>query len=239
MRLLLPVSVVLFLASCAPADDAAVDGFAPAASLSDADLEVAARRHLSAFDGDDLAVGADPLRGLRLTRVGIDDLLQSHARFQQEYGGVPVFGGEVVVHFDADGTLQGVTDDRIPDVDVDVDPLVAMETAIEVAVADALPDGWQGVTEDPVASLVVVRREGVDHLAWKVQLHRLPGDGDDAMPLVFVDAHDARVVWAFENLQSLTCSGTTNYYGAVSVDCYSDGTSYFLEDTAEKLATFT
>ena len=57
------------------------------------------------------------------------------------------------------------------------------------------------------------------------------------MPMVFVDALEGAVVWAFENLQSLTCSGDTNDDGTVSFDCYTDGSLYYLEDRAEKLAT--
>ncbi len=238
MRVLLPLSLVLFAASCAPASEETPDGFAPAASLNDGDIEAAARNHLAAFDGDDLSEQADALRGLQLAKVSVDDLLQRHVRFAQAYDGVRVFGGEVVVHFDADGTVLGATDDRLPDVAVDTTPALDADTAIELAVQAVLPDGWAGVTDDPQVELVIVRRDGADHLAWKVQLQRLPGDAADTMPMVFVDAHEGAVVWAFENLQSLTCSGGTNYYGTVSFDCYTDGSLYYLEDSAEKLATY-
>src|SRR5262249_40670781 len=35
---------------------------------------------------------------------GTDDIGMSHARFQQRTGGVPVWGGELITHFDRDGS---------------------------------------------------------------------------------------------------------------------------------------
>ena len=141
------------------------DGFAPAASLNDGDIEAAARNHLAAFDGDALSEQADALLGLQLAKVSVDDLLQRHVHFAQAYDGVRVFGGEVVVHFDADGTVLGATDGRLADVAVDTTPALDADTAIERAVQAVLPDGWAGVTDDPQVELVIVRRDGADHLA--------------------------------------------------------------------------
>jgi hypothetical protein len=50
-----------------------------------------------------------------------------------------VFGGEVVVHFDADGTVLGATDDRLADVAVDTTPALDADTAIELAHQFQLP----------------------------------------------------------------------------------------------------
>jgi Zn-dependent metalloprotease len=231
LPLIQPVAL-LVLASCAPRMDA--EGFDPHSPEGLAEAELRALDHLYEADAPAAAHGVEDLRTLR---VAVDDLNQVHARFQQLVGGVPVFGGEAIVHLTPEGELAEITDNLVADIAVDPEPAYDAEDAIEVAVA-GLPGGWASVTDDPAADLYVLRHAGADHLVWRVSLHAVPGDASDTIPVVFVDAHDNTVVWAYENLQSATCSGTTNYYGTVTVDCYSDGTSYYLEDTADRLGTY-
>ena len=45
----------------------------------------------------------------------------------------------------------------------------AIERAIDASI------GWDTLTDDPETSLWVMRVDGVDHLAWKVQLRRIDG----------------------------------------------------------------
>src|SRR5688500_3869860 len=45
-----------------------------------------------------------------------------HHRFQQAMDGVPVRGGEAIVHLHADGRLRGMTDALVPELAVDTQP---------------------------------------------------------------------------------------------------------------------
>lgn len=174
---------------------------------------------------------------LRTLKVQVDVTDMAHTKVQQLVSGVPVWGGEAIVHLAADGALVGFTDNLLAQVDVDPTPDFAADEAIDLAVA-AWPDGWSKLTADPTADLWALRHDGADHLAWRVSLHQVNYEAGDAMPVLFVDAHDGSVIWSYNNFQTAACSGDTNFYGTVAVDCYTDGASYYLEDTTDRLGTY-
>lgn len=191
--------------------------------------------HLFDVDGPVLAKGIGELRTLR---VKVDDLGMAHTKVQQLVDGVPVFGGEAIVHLTKNGKLFALTDGLLDDVQVDTRPEYSADEAMDIAAEDYF-DGWDKLTDDPTADLYVLRHEGADHLVWRVQLKRIDGTEHTTMPVMFIDAHTGELVWEYENLQTATCSGSTTAYGSVSVDCYSDGSSYYLEDTTDLVGTYT
>ena len=48
----------------------------------------------------------------------------------------------------------------------------------------------------------ILRRDGVDHLTYRVQLDMRTVDDEPTMPVVFVDAHTGEVVWSYDNLET-------------------------------------
>ena len=223
---------MIFLASCA------VDGVQQSNSaLFDADLADAGEQAVAGLfdnDGAAMAKGVDDLRTLRVER---DELGGVHTHVQQLLGGVPVWGGEAIVHRTPSRTSSTVTDDFVADVQVDTSPDFDAGDAIEVALA-ATSIGWDAVEQDPETDLWVIRRDGEDHLAWRVQIRHLPGTAADSMPVVFVDAHTNEIVWAYNNMQSDACTGTTNFYGTVTLDCYVTAGTYYLENVPDLVATY-
>lgn len=166
--------------------------------------------------------------------VKVDAADHAHVKVQQWFDGVPVFGGEAIVHLDPNGQVVGTTDDLVEAVSVDTTPDYTADEAVAIAVAELrdVP------TREPEVALMVLRRDDGDHLVWRVQLTHLAGDDHDTRPVTFIDAHDGEIVWAYENLQTATCSGSTNFYGTVSVDCLLSGTSYYLEDSTDLVGTY-
>lgn len=241
---LVPVLLSLALAACAtepvePAasdaasNDAAVFGAGSPADLSLAE-DLAYARLFDDQDGPARVKGIDELRTLK---VHIDAPTgMAHTKVQQLHQGVPVWGGEAIVHLSTRGKVQDVTDDLKPAIQVDTTPLYEADEAIDLAV-EADGHGWQSLTADPQADLWILRHQGQDHLVWRVSLHRVDS-AEPAIPVLFIDAHTGQQVWAYDNMQGATCTGTTNYYGTQSVDCYSDGSSYYLEDQTDNLGTF-
>jgi vibriolysin len=137
------------------------------------------------------------------TRVGVDSVGMAHVRLQQDVDGIPVFGGEAIVHLDATGAYVGVTDDMVRDLDVDTEPLYTADEALDIAL-DTYGEG-NGLKHDATASLVVLRVGDVDHLAYKV---RIPDVDRDliAIPVYFVDAHDGSVVQSFDDAKHVSLS---------------------------------
>ncbi|MBK9371849.1 MAG: M4 family metallopeptidase [Deltaproteobacteria bacterium] len=206
-------------------------------SGSEDELELAENLSYEVLYGPTSPALAKGVDSLRTTRVKLDDLGMAHTRVQQLVNGVPVFGGEAIVHLDERGKLFTVTDNLLANVRVNTTPDVTKAEAMEIA-AEELFGGEGQLSADPEASLWVLRHEGVDHLVWRVQLRRTLGQTGDTMPLYFIDAHTGELVWGYDNLQSATCSGSTNYYGTVSFECYTTGGSYYTEDATQLLATF-
>ena len=185
-------------------------------------------------DGPVLGKGIDALRTLKVT---VDEMGMAHTKVQQLHRGVPVWEGQAIVHLAQNGKFSYMTDDLLPNVAVDTTPDYTADEAIDLAVEE-IPDGWEGLDRDPVAELWVLRHKGVDHLVYRVQTWRLDGTADDAMPVFFIDAHSGEVVWSYNNLQTATCTGATNFYGTVNVDCNLYGSTYYLEDTTDLLGTY-
>lgn len=162
---------------------------------------------------------------------------ERHVRVQQYVEDVPVFEGEAIVHFDARGRLRSFTDSIHRDVDptLDLEPAVDVDEAIDIALAEAglLPIA----VEDFDAELYVARLEDGDHLAWKVRL-QTDTARDEALgtvpmaPLMFVDALTGEVLTGWEDLHTSSASvtGTSTYYGSMTLDGSISGTTYYLED---------
>lgn len=149
----------------------------------------------------------DGVDALEAVRTKVDDRGLAHVRYQQLHEGVPVFGGEAIVHTDAAGVLFRLTDTLVRDLDVDAAPAQSADAAIAVAAALGHPSDKE--VEAATAELVVLRHDGADHLAWKVARYVETREGVLSQPLVFVDAHDLSVVEALENIKSAALSDAT------------------------------
>ena len=199
-----------------------------------------ARGH-SARHLDDLAAKhGNGVTSHRELRLQIDERRRAHRKVQQLYRGVPVFGGQAIVHTADDGTLEGVTDNYLTAIGpVDTVPRLTPEDAIAAALAAYGADA-SVLTAPPLTDLWVLRQAG-DHLAYRVQLRREDGTHDTALPVYFIDAADGSVLFAYNNLQSQssTGTGTSVYSDTVSLTTYQKDATYYLQDVDRKIGTFT
>lgn len=180
--------------------------------------------------------GIADVNELKTKRVVADDDQKIHTHVQQTHRGVPVFGGEAIVHLNPDDTLFALTDDLVDFVQVDTRPDRTPAEA-ESAAVDAY--GCRScLTASPVVDLQILRHNGADYLTYRVQLRREDGTHATTMPVYFIDAHTGNVVWSYDNLQ--TASGVSLYSGTVTIDTYfrSSNSTYYMEDIGRKLGTF-
>jgi thermolysin len=167
----------------------------------------------------------------------VDELGFEHTRFQQTVRGVPVEGGEAIVHYDARGGLQAITDTFRQGLKVDTVAKLSESEAVSKAVNAY--GGYDLLTAAPESKLLVKRMDdGTDRLVYKVQLRREDGSLHTDMPVYYVDAHSGDVVGQFSNLQTATGTGQSLYSGSRSLTTYLSGTTYYLEDTGRKMGTF-
>jgi cysteine-rich repeat protein len=174
--------------------------FAPGAmQAASADVASAATAFLSQYGA---AFGLrDPAKELTLQTQTTDHLGATHLLYHQVYAGVPVFGGELRLHFAADGALTAANGTIIPDLQLDVTPQLAPEVAAALArqaLAAATPSHGTAAASwrITVQELLIWRAEllqgqpGPNHLVYEV----LATQGESERVLLYIDAQDGKIV---------------------------------------------
>jgi len=119
-----------------------------------------------------------------------------HHTYQQRYNGVPVFAGEIRLHFDAQGRMTAANGSFLPGIEIDPVPKKTGAQAAVLAVAHVENQKDVGSLVARDASLMVFRAglakgvPGADHLAFEVEV----GNGQDVREFVYIDAHSGKVV---------------------------------------------
>lgn len=182
--------------------------------------------------------GIDSTKDLKVINVAVDDLSMAHTKMQQTVNGVPVFGGETIVHLNSDGSLFNITDSLVSKVSVNTEPTLSKTEALNAATS--IYGCSDCLTAEPKVDMFVLRRKGKDHLTYRVQLERIDGSQETTMPVYFIDAHTGQKIWEYNNLQTagVVGSGTSTYYGTLSFNAYQNGTTFYMEDVTRKVGTF-
>jgi Zn-dependent metalloprotease len=161
------------------------------------------REHGAVFGVD------DPDRQLEVAGTRIDRLGHRHLRLSQRFEGLPVLGGELRAHIDADDRLYAVGGVFIPGVSVNPVPTVSPADAAAIAVAVVAknnPGVARGRLVASDAELAVERaglargKPGEDHLVWAFEVT----NGGAIRDVVRVDAHDGSVVERAPGIHHLT-----------------------------------
>ncbi len=169
-----------------------------------------------------------------IQKVEIDELRMAHTRVRQTVGGVPVWGGEAIVHLKSDGTLATVTDDLRENISVNTTANFSQKEALRFA--ENAYAGRAKQTDSPMVDLYVYRGETRDHLVYRVETPRLDGTRHTSAPVVFIDAHTGEKVFEYDNLQ--TGTGNSLYSGTVAIDTSQSGSTFYMEDLSRKMGTF-
>ncbi|MFO0548928.1 MAG: M4 family metallopeptidase [Polyangiaceae bacterium] len=184
---------------------------------------------------DDLGLDGDE-DGLDIVSVEVDDVAVGHMRVQQTYAGIPVYGGEAIVHILPDGQFHSVSDSiyrhvRLTDSAV---PSLSADEAIAKAL-DGYPDPER--IQRPARAELFVLRGAEDRLAWRVDWMRVD-DQTHESPVLFVDAHTGDILQSFDELKD--ASGNTRYNGnqAFTSQYRSSANTYYLEDPSRKAVSF-
>ena len=170
------------------------------------------------------AFGLDTDQALLAKSVSTDADGTTHVRFDRTFEGLPVVGGDLVVHTDAAGGWKGVnaasTGVRVASTRPTVAPAAAAATAtrsVDFAVKTSTP-------------ALAVYAYGPARLVWKTQVDGVGAHGEPAGEVVFVDARSGAVVdhWATE----INDAGTGNslYLGTVTVQTTASGGQWQMID---------
>ncbi|MFN8634519.1 MAG: M4 family metallopeptidase [Chloroflexota bacterium] len=168
--------------------------------------EAAARAFMTAY-GPLFGV-KDQARELGVKRQKADSGGRSIVRFAQQYNGIPVFAGEVVVHLDKAQNVQVATGELLPDIAVSTTPSIsksqARGSAVAVVAREKHLDAGQLAASDP--ELQVYNREligdpgpNLTQLVWRVEV--TTGALAPIRYLVLVDAQSGAIVLKFNQVE--------------------------------------
>jgi zinc metalloprotease ZmpA len=171
---------------------------------------------------------------LVVTETVLDRDGSTHVRMDRTYRGLPVVGGDLVVHTDAGSDLEGVSQTLRRPLDLGVTPALAAARAESRAVrpsrATASIENLRPAAVDP---LLVVDALGPEpRLAWAVQSRGREADGTPSRLTTYVDARTGEVLRRVEGIHTADGEGRSLYSGTVPLSVTQANGSFTLTDPA-------
>ncbi|WP_432013519.1 M4 family metallopeptidase [Streptomyces cucumeris] len=154
-----------------------------------------------------------------------------HTRYERTYAGLPVLGGDLVVHQSASGASEGVTkatDAKIAvsDTRAAIAPSGAERSALRAAKSSAGPKA----TTERAPRKVIWAATGKPVLAWETVVSGVQKDGTPSRQHIITDADSGKELYSYEAIE--TGSGTGQHNGKVTVGSVKSGSQWLLKDTA-------
>jgi Zn-dependent metalloprotease len=144
-----------------------------------------------------------------------------HVRFERSFAGLPVIGGDFVVH-SRGGLLKSASLTQHDELKLGTRPSVGQSDAVVSAGAE-FGSNFRGT---PGASLVVYARGAAPVLAWNVQMQGADANGNDRDMTYIVSANNGKVLDRWSNIETVgsaqrgkpsgggsTCTSTTSASG--------------------------
>ncbi|MET7409529.1 M4 family metallopeptidase [Streptomyces parvulus] len=153
-----------------------------------------------------------------------------HTRYERTYAGLPVLGGDLVVHRSEAGAAEGVTRATKAAVEVaTVTPKVDAARAEAQALSAAEDAGSSKAAADSAPRKVVWAATGKPVLAYETVVGGLQDDGTPNELHVITDAATGAKLYEYQGIE--TGSGKSLYSGEVTLGTTKSGSSYELHDT--------
>jgi Zn-dependent metalloprotease len=155
-----------------------------------------------------------------------------HTRYERTYAGLPVLGGDVIVHTPpaslAAGTVSSTFNNKRT---IKVASTTATFTK-SAAASKALKAAKSLAAEKPTtdsARKVIWAGSGTPKLAWETVIGGLQDDGTPSQLHVITDATTGQELYRYQGIK--TGTGNTQYSGTVTLNTTLSGSTYQLNDT--------
>ncbi|MEU0444864.1 M4 family metallopeptidase [Streptomyces tendae] len=211
-----------------------IAALAPGAAAAGRPTPATALDHAAAALSDHAAaLGLTDAQGTAVRDVIVDEDGTQHVRYDRSYHGLPVLGGDFVVHLAPDGGFRGA--DRATDAPLSlptVTPKLSAPRAADLA-ANVLRAASPGellkkLTAKP--ELVVDALHGAPKLAWRTDSAALDSLGNPVARTVLTDAGTGARIDAWDTIESVSGDGESLYGGTVPLETTQSGSSYQLKD---------
>ncbi|MEU6386290.1 M4 family metallopeptidase [Streptomyces bauhiniae] len=153
-----------------------------------------------------------------------------HTRYERTYAGLPVLGGDLVVHTAKSGKAEGVTKATKSAIKVaSLKPQITAAKAEKQAVGAAQTLGSAKSASDG-ARKVIWAGSGKPVLAYETVVGGLQDDGTPNQLHVITDAATGKKLFEYQGIENAT--GKTLYSGTVTLNSVQSGSTYQLTDSA-------
>ncbi|WP_027346482.1 M4 family metallopeptidase [Hamadaea tsunoensis] len=174
------------------------------------------------------ALGLGSRERLVAKDVTVDSDGSRHVRYDRTYAGIPVVGGDLVVHRGADGSIR--TSDWAYAGSINLaseTPKITRQQALAAAPGHARHGQKHRGTQ---ADLVVYAVTGVPRLAYRSTVDGSDATGHLTREMVVTDADSGSVIDNYELIHEVTGTGNSLLVGQVSLDTTQSGGSYTMTD---------
>ncbi|WP_392674319.1 M4 family metallopeptidase [Streptomyces sp. LN785] len=152
-----------------------------------------------------------------------------HTRYERTYNGLPVLGGDLVVHENKTGTTETVTKAIKTAIKVaSLKPVVTTAKAEKQALTAAKTAGSAKTAADQAPRKVIWAATGKPTLAYETVVGGLQDDGTPNELHVITDAATGKKLYEYQGIE--TGTGKTLYSGSVSLSTTLSGSTYQLTD---------
>ncbi|WP_406332958.1 M4 family metallopeptidase [Streptomyces sp. NBC_00203] len=153
-----------------------------------------------------------------------------HTRYERTYNGLPVLGGDLVVHETKAGKTAGVTKATKATIKVaSLKPAIAANKAEKQALTAAKAAGSEKTAADS-SRKVIWAADGKPVLAYETVVGGLQDDGTPSQLHVITDAATGKKLHEYEGIE--TGTGKSLYSGTVTLGTTLSGSTYQLTDTS-------
>ncbi|PJM97843.1 peptidase M4 family protein [Streptomyces sp. CB01201] len=154
-----------------------------------------------------------------------------HTRYERTYDGLPVLGGDLIVHTSKSGTTQGVTRASKATLKLaTTTPRITAATAQKQALGFAKGRGSAKATSDRAPRKVVWAAADKPVLAYETVIGGFQDDGTPNQLHVVTDAATGKTLFQYQGIE--TGVGNTQYSGKVDLNTTQSGSSYTLTDAS-------
>ncbi|GAA2781584.1 MULTISPECIES: M4 family metallopeptidase [Kitasatospora] len=188
------------------------------------------------------ALGLSGPEGLVAKNTVVDADGTRHLRYERTFAGLPVLGGDLIIHQDAKGAVKS-TDRAVPGSIAPASLSPKLTAAQAAATATAAVRATVGVSDGDgpalvsvdrpgTAQLVVWAATGTPRLAYRTTVEGIRADGTPSSMLVVTDAGGGEVLSTHEQVQTsnATGSGKGVFVGSVTLTTNWTGSTYELKD---------
>jgi len=179
-------------------------------------------------------------QAFRVTGTITDADGSTHVRMQRTLDGIPVLGGDLVVHRGAQAGWRGVSQTLAAPLHVATTPTVTAAAASARALAPAAATrSISGAQAAGAPRLVVDATQGTPRLAWEVLSGGTQADGTPSRLATYVDAHTGSVIRREQQIETVDGQGQTLYSGTVPLSVTQSGSTYQLKNDGIRGNTYT